>query len=164
MSPCHVLELFFVMRICHRHKVPGVTELTFWGQTVDKHIYTMSGLVSAQKKQKAWKEKESDDIRVESSRFADGFDVHCKRKRSQRWLQACAMGRCSCHKLRWGCLQVEQIFFGGWREHISLIYILRHLTGSIEYIVVYMNLDFWGRLWTEDKIWESSSCRWCLKL
>lgn len=93
MSACHVLELFFIMRICHRHKVPGVTEFTFWGQTVDKHIYAMSGLVSAQKKQKAWKEKESDDIRVESSWFADGFDVHCKRKSSQRWLQACAVGR-----------------------------------------------------------------------
>lgn len=59
-----------------------------------------------------------------------------------------------------GMSVVEQIFFRGQREGIlSLIHILRHLTGIIEYIVVYMNLDFWGRLWTKDKIWESSAHR-----
>lgn len=121
----------------------------------------MSGLVSAQKKKKPWKEKESADIRVDSSWFADGFDVHCKSKRSQRWLYACAMGRSQLPWSQMGMSVVEQIFFRGQREGIlSLINILRHLTGIIEYIVVYMNLDFRGRLWTKDKIWESSAHRW----
>lgn len=62
----------------------------------------------------------------------------------------------SCRDLRWGFCGRTNIFQGAKG---SLIHILRHLTGIIEYIVVYMNLDFWGRLWITDKIWESSAHR-----